>query len=158
MTEVKQSLLPLKTPRTFLRFQIQLIKKMLLFTKKQKTRSFNFKRCFCEEQAFSPLLPKSKFGYNTPRDISVSAVRYFNQRFLNFNHFFASDIDYIFFARSMYKQRNLCSSINFAMHKIQPRTLTAGMVKNLLTRAVERSIANDNAFSFMRLAKATPTY
>ena len=59
---------------------------------------------------------------------------------------------------SMYKQRNLCSSINFAMHKIQPRTLTAGMVKNRLTRAVERSIANDNALSFMRLTKATPTY
>ena len=44
------------------------------------------------------------------------------------------------------------------MHKIQPRTLTAGMVKNRLTRAVERSIANDNALSFMRLTKATPTY
>ena len=40
---------------------------------------------FCEEQAFPYLLPKGKFGYNTPRDIPISPDRYFNQRLLNFN-------------------------------------------------------------------------
>ena len=37
---------------------------------------------FCEEQAFPHLLPKSKVGYNVPRDITLSPARYFNQRLL----------------------------------------------------------------------------
>ena len=50
---------------------------------------------------------------------------YFNQRLLNFNQYFASDADNIFFARSVYGQRHLRSAINFAMHKIKPGKLAA---------------------------------
>ena len=58
---------------------------------------------FCEDQAFPYLLPKGKFGYKVHRDIPISPARYFNQRLLNFNQYFASDADYIFFARSVYE-------------------------------------------------------
>ena len=58
---------------------------------------------FCEDQAFPYLLPKGKFGYKVHRDIPISLARYFNQRLLNFNQYFASDADYIFFARSVYE-------------------------------------------------------
>ena len=51
---------------------------------------------FFEEQAFPFLLPKGKFGYKAPRDIPISPAWYFNQHF-------ASDADYIFFARSVYE-------------------------------------------------------
>ena len=85
---------------------------------------------FCEEQAF-PHLPKSKFGYNMPRDITLSPAWYFNQRLLNFNQYFVSRADYIFFARSVYEQHHLRSTINFAMHKIKSGTLgAAGAVKS----------------------------
>ena len=50
------------------------------------------------EQAFPNLLSKSKFGYNTFRDIPLSLARYFNQKFLIFNQYFASDADYLLFA------------------------------------------------------------
>ena len=73
---------------------------------------------FWEEQAFPYRLPTGKFGYNTPKDIPISPARYFNQRLLNFNQWFASDADYIFFARSVYELYYLRSSKNFAMHKI----------------------------------------
>ena len=59
-------------------------------------------------------------------DIPISPAGYFNQRLLNFNRYFASDVDYIFLARSVYEQHHLRSSINFAMHKIKPSALTAG--------------------------------
>ena len=65
---------------------------------------------FCEEQAFPYLLPKGKFGYKAPRDIPISPARYFNQRLLNFNQYFASDADYIFFTRLVYEQ--LCTKLN----------------------------------------------
>ena len=45
---------------------------------------------FCEEQAFSYLLPTGKFDYHAPRGISISLARYFNQSLLNFDQHFAS--------------------------------------------------------------------
>ena len=113
---------------------------------------------FCEEQAFLYLLLKGKFGYNVPRDIPITPAGYFNQRLLNFNQSFASDADYIFFPGSVYEQHHLHSSINFAMHKITPGALTAGIVKNNFKATIEEFVASDNAFSFMSLVKGTPAY
>ena len=92
------------------------------------------------------LHPKGKFGYSRPRDIPISPARYFHQRLLNFNKYFASDVDYIFFVRSLYEQHRLSSSINFAMHKIKAGTLTAGTVKNNFKGPIERFVACDNPF------------
>ena len=111
---------------------------------------------FCEEQAFPYLLPKGKFGYKAPRDIPISPAWYFNQRLLNFNQYFASDAAYIFFARSVYEQHHFRSSINFAMHKINPGTLTEGTVKSNFKGTIEKFVARDNAFSFMSSVKGTP--
>ena len=114
---------------------------------------------FSEEQAFPYLLPEGKFGYSLPRDIPISPPRYFNQRLLNFNQHVASDAGYIHFSRSVYEQHHLrCSSINFAMQKIKPGTLTAETVKNNFKRTIKRFVASDKAFSFMSLVKGTPAY
>ena len=115
---------------------------------------------FCEEQAFPYHLPKGKFGYKAPRDIPISPAQYFNQRLLNFNQYFGSDADYIFFARLVHEQHHLLSSINFAMQKIKPGTLTAGTVKSSFKGTIEKFVAKDkdNAFSFMSSVKGTPAY
>ena len=101
---------------------------------------------FCEKQAFPYLLPKGKPDYSVLRDIPISPGRYFNERLLNFNQHFASDADYIFFARSVYEQYHLRSSINFTMHKTKPGALTAGTVKNNFNGIRERFVASDNPF------------
>ena len=113
---------------------------------------------FCEEQAFRYVLVKDKFGYKAPQDIPISPAWYFNQRLLNFNQYFTSDADYIFFARSVYEQHHLRSSMNFAMDKIKPGTLTAGTVKSNFKETIERFVVRDNAFSFMSSVKRTPGY
>ena len=59
---------------------------------------------------------------------------------------------------SVYEQNHLRSSINFAMHKIKPGTLTAGTVKSNFKGTIERFVAKDNAFSFMNSVKGTPAY
>ena len=38
---------------------------------------------FCEKQALAYLLPKGKFAYDTPRDISISLSPYFTKGLLN---------------------------------------------------------------------------
>ena len=60
---------------------------------------------FCEVQTFPYLRPTGKFDYNSnaPEDISTSPAWQFNQRLLNFNQYFVSDADYVFFARSVYE-------------------------------------------------------
>ena len=113
---------------------------------------------FFEEQVFPYLLPKGKFGYKSPQDIPISPARYFNQSLLIFNPYFASDADYIFFARSVFEQHHLRSSTNFAMHKIKPGTLTVGAVKSNFKGTIETLVARGNAFSFLSSVKGTPTY
>ena len=78
-------------------------------------------------------------------DIPINPAQYFNQLLLNFNQYFVSDSNYIFFVRSVYEQYNLRSSINFAMN-IKPGTITGEMVKNGLKGAIERIVASGNAF------------
>ena len=77
---------------------------------------------------------------------------------MNFNQYFASDVDYIFFARSVHDQRHLRLSINLDMTKIKPVTLTAGMVTNTLKGTIQKFVASDNAFSFLSSVKGTPAY
>ena len=104
------------------------------------------------------LLPKGKFGYTLPWDIPPTPTWYFNQWLLDFNQYFASDADYIFFARFVYEQHHLRSSINFVMHKNKPVAFTAGMVKNNFKATIEKFVASDNAFSFMSSIKGKPAY
>ena len=124
----------------------------------RKTPVLILKDEFYEEPAFPDLLPKGKFGYNVPWDIPISPARYFNQRLLNFNQYFASDADSIFFARSGYEQHHLRSTINFAMHEIKPGTLTAAPVKSNFKGRIERFVASDNVFSFMSSVKGATAY
>ena len=62
---------------------------------------------------------------------------------------FIKGADDIFFDRSVYEQHHVRLSINFAMHKIRPSTVTAGTVKNNNKGTVERCVASDNALSFL---------
>ena len=65
---------------------------------------------------------------------SIRPAWYFHQRLRNLNQYFASDADYIFFARSAFEQHHLRSSINFAMHKFKSGALPAGAVKGNFKR------------------------
>ena len=67
-----------------------------------------------------------------PRDIPIIPTRYPDQRLLNLSQYVASHADHIFFARSLCEQHHLHSSINFAMRKIKPSTLTEGTVETNL--------------------------
>ena len=85
---------------------------------------------FCEEMAFPHLFPTGKFGYKALRNVPISAVKYFNQRLLNYTQKFASDTDYIFFANHVMQEINLHNKINIAMKKIRGSNFRAGMVQS----------------------------
>ena len=112
---------------------------------------------FMKKNPIPSLLPKGKFGYNAPRNILITPCQYFNQILLNFNEHFASDADYIFFARSVYQQNHLRSRINFCLNKNTSGALTAGTVKNNFKEKIER-FASDNESSLLSSVKGTPPY
>lgn len=99
---------------------------------------------FCEEQVFSYLLPKGKFRYNLKYANKFVIARFFTQRLLEYNQYFASDTDYIKFCQVF--QGHLRLSINFAIQKIKPVTLTAEIVKNNYKEANERFVTCANSF------------
>ena len=59
---------------------------------------------YCEKLSHPHLFRTGKFGYNINREISLSPVKYFNQRLLNHTKKFASDSDYTFYAHSVQQQ------------------------------------------------------
>ena len=65
---------------------------------------------------------------------------------MNFNQHFVSDVDHIFFARTIYEQLHLCLSIKV---KIKPGTITAEITKSNFKGTIGRFAVSDNAFSFM---------
>ena len=70
----------------------------LLPVKDEKRFQF-LKMNIVKEMAFPHLFPTGKFGYKCTRDVSISPVKYFNQRLLNYTQKFASDTNYIFFCK-----------------------------------------------------------
>ena len=60
-----------------------------------------------------------------------------------------------FFARSIYEQYHLFSSINCVLHEIKPGQLIPGRVKQNNISTTDRFVAIDNAFSFMSSVKGT---
>ena len=81
----------------------------------------------------------------------ICPAQYFNQRLLNFNMHFASDADYIFFARSAHEQYHPRSSVYFAMHKTKLGTLTPETVKSNFKGTIERFVARDESRGESRL-------
>ena len=116
---------------------------------------------FCEELSFPHLFPTGKFGYNVQRPVTLKPVKYFNQRLLHYTQKFASDSDYIFFARNILQTINLQENINIAMRKVSGASLHAGLFDKSSTsfrESVQKFVESDSAFRFMNSIKGTPAY
>lgn len=59
----------------------------------------------CEELAFPVLFPKGTYGYTTERQVTISAVKYFNARLLHYSGKFATNPEYLFFAQFIIEQK-----------------------------------------------------
>ena len=114
---------------------------------------------FWEKLSFPHLFPKGKFGYKVKRNINLRPLTCFNERLLHFSQKFASDTDYIFFARNVLRNLSMQKQINVAMRKISTPVLKAGFFDNTsLMEAARDYVETDQAFTFMNSIKGTPTY
>ena len=111
----------------------------------------------CEELAFPQLFPLGKYGYQVKRTVELSAVKYFNQRLLNYKNTFSSSPDYIFFAQFVVQQLKLFSEINIAMKKFSGN-ITAGALTGNFKENVQSLISSNQCFTFMNNIKGSPSY
>ena len=78
-------------------------------------------------------------------EILLIPSKYFHQRLLQYTQKFATDNDYIFFARTVLQKVQLSSQINIAMKKVQSKDLTAGILSRNFKQRVQEFIAKDKA-------------
>ena len=88
----------------------------------------------------------------------LSPTKYFNQRLLNYTQKFPSECRLYFCAYSLTQKINLQNQINVAMRKIASSKLTAGMLINKFNKNNKHFTASDQAFTFMKSIKETPTF
>ena len=112
----------------------------------------------CEALTFPYLFPTDKYGYTVKRDIELSPVKYFNQRFLNFTQMFASEAGCIFYALSATQELKINSQINIALKKICTGQLIAEMLTNNFSDTISSFLSKDNANQFMGTIKGAPAY
>ena len=55
----------------------------------------------CEELSFPQSFSKGRFVSSVEREVKLTPSKYFNQRLLNYEQNFASNSDYILFAKSV---------------------------------------------------------
>ena len=99
-----------------------------------------------------------KIGYKVKREVSLSPVKHFNQRLLNFKQTFASDAGFILFARSIVEQHHLNFSINISMQKVRVMQITAGTVKQNYKESVKKLNSPENAYYFLIYVKDRSAY
>ena len=110
----------------------------------------------CEELAFPVLFPEGCFGYVAKRKIKLSPVKYFNARLLHYSGRFATNSEYLFFARFVIEQKKVADSINIALKKVQGQPVTASQIKSV--NKLRNLVCQDQAYLFLRQIPGTPPY
>lgn len=103
------------------------------------------------------MFPKGTYGYTTERQVTISAVKYFNARLLHYSGKFATNPEYLFFAQFIIEQQKVSDSINIALKKVHGQSLTASQLRNNPQNLVNL-ICQNQAYLFLRQIPGTPPY
>ena len=100
---------------------------------------------------------KGRFDYTAERVIKLSPIKYFNARLLHCSGRFASNAEYLFFARFIIKQKKISDSINIALKKVRGQALTASHLRSNVEH-LQNLVYQEQAYLFFRSIQGTPPY
>ena len=103
------------------------------------------------------MFPKGTYGYTTERQVTISAVKYFNARLLHYSGKFATNPEYLFFAQFIVEQKKVSDSINIALKKVHGQSVTASQLRNNPQNLVNL-ICQNQAYLFLTQIPGTPPY
>ncbi|XP_062607978.1 uncharacterized protein LOC134269784, partial [Saccostrea cucullata] len=108
--------------------------------------------------AFPREFPSGKFGLHSNRPTKIYPKRYFNQRLLNKDNRFASNIEYIFFAQYYTEVKQIRDNISIALRKgsSNKEQKTAGKLKN--PENIKKILNQNEGFSFLQSVRGSYPY
>ena len=120
-----------------------------------------------EDSHFEELAYPDSFPFGTGGFSSISRTnknltprKYFNQRILNIDGRFASNIEYLLAAQYATESKDVQDHVRIAMRQVyhsRPRNqVTAATVRDV--SSIETMIGKDNAFRFLATVRGTPSY
>uniref|UniRef100_A0A1X7T5E9 Uncharacterized protein n=1 Tax=Amphimedon queenslandica TaxID=400682 RepID=A0A1X7T5E9_AMPQE len=102
--------------------------------------------------------PFGSGGFNTERITSLTYRKYFNQRLLNVDGCFSSDLDYLFCAQYIVESNQILDDANNYIWRQWPYDsgITAAQARD--PRCLKEYIRKDKAYCFMKNVRGSPPY
>ena len=113
------------------------------------------------DEHFESMSNPDKFPYgrgcfSDKRPCKLTYKKYFNQRLLNVDGRFASDVDYLFTAQYIVEAKQIQDDCNSFVFRQKSRNLTAGQAKD--QAFVGQCLREDKAYRFMKNVRGSPPY
>jgi hypothetical protein len=113
-----------------------------------------------EEMAFPTLFPSGSFGFDCHREKKISLKKYFNQRVLNCDTWFASSTEYLFYAKYRCEAKEVADCLSIALRNCkgehQVQKLKAGQIKN--PDEMRKLARTDLSYHFLQNVRGSPAF
>ncbi|XP_035683454.1 uncharacterized protein LOC118420666 [Branchiostoma floridae] len=123
-------------------------------------------RAFLTDEDFELLAnpekyPDGRFGYSMQRRKKLTVRKYFNQRLLDADGRFATDVDYLFAAQYVVEAKQIQDDASIALRQtrgrmVQGGQINAGVVKN--TSNLATWFRTDTAYKYLKNVRGSPAY
>uniref|UniRef100_A0A1X7VJM7 Helitron helicase-like domain-containing protein n=1 Tax=Amphimedon queenslandica TaxID=400682 RepID=A0A1X7VJM7_AMPQE len=102
--------------------------------------------------------PFGRGGFNTERITSLTYRKYFNQRLLNIDGFFSSDLDYLFCAQYIVESKQILDDANNYIWRQMPYDsgITAAQASD--SKCLKEYVRKDKTYHFMKNICGSPHY
>ena len=113
-----------------------------------------------EAKSFPTLFPMGSPTYHDFRNNRLTLSRYFNNRILNADGRFATNLEYIFYAQYMSEVNQVSSNISIALRKGHNCNSTTKSQLDMLNnnQSLQRFFQNDEGYRFMKPIRGTPAF
>jgi len=108
-----------------------------------------------EVLAYPQKFPFGRGGFTDSRNIKITLKKYTNQRILNCDKRFCSDVNYLFYAQFITEQKQIRDNILIAIRKLHGQ-VKAGDISSI--EGMRQHIKQDQAYQFLKNVRGTPPY
>ena len=112
---------------------------------------------YFEELSNPTKFPYGEGGFNTDRNRTVTLRKYFQQRLLDVDNRFSTDLEYVLAGQYRVESKQIRNDANNFIFRQRPHSqLTASQARN--QTVVNESVRKDKAYCFMKNLRGSPPY
>ena len=112
---------------------------------------------YFEELSNPTKFPYGEGGFNTDRNHTVTLCKYFQQRLLDVDNRFSTDLEYVLAGQYRVESKQIRNDANNFIFRQRPHSqLTASQARN--QTVVNESVRKDKAYCFMKNLRGSPPH